>query len=79
MRVKMFPKYLVRVQLTLILSIAGNLNDHHSQRLTADPSQQRNYAFSYKMTNTLRRTKGKRCELSNAHQTCTVHEYMNII
>lgn len=35
MRVKMFLKYLVRVQLTLILSIAGNLSDHHSERLKA--------------------------------------------
>lgn len=83
MRVKMFPKYLVRVQLTFYQLQETTITTIQSiWRL--DPSQQRNSAFSYKMTNMLRRTKGKRC--LEKWQSCCVNwvmltkyiQYMNI-
>ncbi len=68
MRVKMLPKYFVRIRLTLYrLQETAITTIQSVWRL--DPSQQRNYAFSYKMTNMLRRTKGKRC-LENCQSCC---------
>lgn len=65
MRVKMLPKHFVRIRLTLYRL------QETAQTTRLDPSQQRNYAFSYKMTNMLRRTKGKRC--LEKWQSCCVN------